>query len=312
MAVATRRERRAAERRMRSGLQKCAFTDLLFNVETVKEELDSNTEYAYRIIGKGIGKDGTDKLLNQCSKIYQLVKNEDIFPNIISVFENFIVNGKKIDYTANFYHIGNVRFYAEFIITDKRYTYKMKGTNDEIMPVLKVQHSYNGKTKYRIIFGYYRLICTNGLMIAVEEMKTFNLCIVGKHTESIKKSFIRLNEMLLNFTENAPTITKRLTDKYEMLGGRWVAKVEDRVKEVLTANKIAMINTSKFNTLHYITERIDSESKIATLGYGGKVNDWLIYNAINQYLNDNSRNVTTPETRMEKDGKVLKYMLENA
>lgn len=309
MTPATRRERRTAERRMRSGLQKCAFADILFDVETQKEEMDSNTEYAYRIVGK-IG--GKDKLLNQCSKVYQLVKNEEIFPNIISVLENFTVDGKKIDYTANFYHIGNVRFYAEFIITDKRYSYKMNGTNDEIMPVLKVQHSYNGKTKYRIMFGYYRLICTNGLMVAVEEMKEFNLCIVGKHTESIKKSFLKLDAMLQNFTENATSITSRLTDKYEMLGGRWVAKVEDRITEVLKATKISMIDTSKFNTLNYITERIDSESKKKGFGYNGKVNDWLIYNAINQYLNDDNRNVAIPEKRMEIDSKVLEYMLVNA
>jgi hypothetical protein len=47
MTAATRRQRRAAERRMRSGLQKCAFTDILFDVETRTEELESNTEYAY-------------------------------------------------------------------------------------------------------------------------------------------------------------------------------------------------------------------------------------------------------------------------
>jgi hypothetical protein len=308
MTAATRRQRRAAERRMRSGLQKCAFTDILFDVETRTEELESNTEYAYRIIGKVNGK---DKLLNQCSKVYQLVKNEEIFPNIISVLENFIVDGKKIDYKANFYHIGNVRFYAEFIITDKRYSYKMKGTNDEIMPVLKVQHSYNGKTKYRIIFGYYRLICTNGLMVAVEEMKEFNLCIVGKHTESIKKSFLKLDAMLRNFTENATSITDKLIDKYEMLGGRWVAKLEDRITEVLKATKISMIDTSKFNTLNYIKGKVKEESTDKRLGYKGKVNDWLIYNAINQYINDNDRNVAIPEKRMEIDSKVLEYMLAN-
>ncbi len=302
--VATRR----AERRMRSGLQACPFTDILFDVKRVKEELDCNTEYAYRIIGKVNGK---DKLLNQCSNVYQLVKNKEIFPNILSVLKNFTVDGKKIKYKANFYHVSNVRFYAEFIITDKRYSYKMKGTNDEIMPVLKVQHSYNGKTKYRIIFGYYRLICTNGLMIAVEEMKEFNLCIVGKHTESIKKSFSKLHAMLVNFTHNAANITNRLTDKYEMLGGRWIADVEDRVKEVLEANKIAMIDTAKFNTLNYITRRIDSESKLAGLGYNGQVNDWLVYNAINQYINDNSRNVAIPEKRMEIDSKILEFMLSH-
>jgi len=40
------------------------------------------------------------------------------------------------------------------------------------------------------------------------------------------------------------------------------------------------------------------------------VNDWLIYNGINQYINDDSRNIASPEKRRETDSKVLEYMLE--
>jgi hypothetical protein len=48
------------------------------------------------------------------------------------------------------------------------------------------------------------------------------------------------------------------------------------------------------------------------MGYYGVLNDWLIYNAINRYLNDDTRFISTPDTRMEKDSKIFEYMLQYA
>ena len=294
----------ARVKKVKTGAVICGIEDILFPVEVRNEEMPSNKEYSKRVVGQI---NGGDFLLNQCSNIYKLIANADIFPNIEAVLD---ANG--IEYEVTYRHINHVRFYADYIITDKRYAYTMKGTSDKIMPMLRVQHSYNGLTKYRIIFGYYRLVCSNGATIAVAEMKRFNLVIVGKHTEAIKRSFDKLNEMLVYFSNNANLIVGAITEKYESLGGRWVAKPEDRVKEVLEATKITIVDNSKFNTLNDIMSRISVESNKSGLGYNGRVNDWLIYNGINQYLNDNNRNIATPEVRMQKDSKVLEYMLENA
>jgi hypothetical protein len=237
------------------------------------------------------------------------VKNTDIFPNIEKV-----LNDNNIKFSVTYSHINNVRFYADYIIEDQRYSYHMNGTTDYVKPMLRVQHSYNGLTKYRIVFGYYRLVCTNGATIPVEQMKNFNLCIVGKHTLSIERSFNELDKMLKNFAVNAKQITEEITAKYELLGGRMVTKLEDRVKEVLNAVKIPIVDNSKFSTLNYIIGKAKNEAddSVGNLGYHGVVNDFLVYNAINQYLNDNSRNIAVPEKRMETDSKVFEYMLENA
>jgi hypothetical protein len=287
-------------RRMRGSMHECKVSEILFPVETRQEEMDCNSELSHKIVGIINGK---EKLLNQCSPIYQLIPNSEIFLPILQKLDN-----RKIRYTVTYYHIGNVRFYADIQITDSRYTYKMKGTNDEIYPVLKVQHSYNGKTNYRVIFGYYRVICTNGLTIPVAEMKEFNLCVVSKHTETVKVRIAKFEAMLIRFMDGSEIIKKKVTNKYEMLGGRIVTNVEDRVKEVLKANKISIVDNKKVDTLSYINERLDTETE----KLGGNVTDWLIYNAINRYLNDSSVNIAIPEVRMEKDSKVLEYMLENA
>lgn len=282
----------------------CDLDYLLFPVEVRDEEMPSNSEYRKRIVGQV---NGGDFLLNQCSPRYELVPNADVFPNIEKVLTD---NG--ISFTAVYRHIDHVRFYADYIITDSRYGYKMKGTNDTIQPKIMVQHSYNGLTKYKIHFGYFRLICSNGLVIPVQEMNEYNLVIVGKHTESIKRSFAELDEMLKNFAANARQVVDAITDKYELLGGRWVANVDDRVKEVLNASKINIIDNKNFNTVNFITNVIAKESNTVGLGYNGKVNDWLIYNAINQYINNDDLNIAAPEKRFEKDSTVFEYILENA
>ena len=301
----TRRERRAAtrEKKIKVGVKECTLEDLLFPVHCIKNPANTNSEYSKTVVGLVNGKLMN---LNYCSNIYKLVPNKMIFPEIENVLDD---NG--IQYEKSYSHINHVKFYIEYKITDSRFAYRMKGTNDTICPLLKVTHSYNGLVKYKIIFGYFRFVCTNGLVIAVEQMKEFNLVIIGKHTEAILNSFSELDKMLKNFVENADTIISSITAKYEILGGRWVEKVEDRVTEVLKANKIAMIDNKNFNTLNYILDRIKVEStdKDLNLGYNGFVNDWLIYNSINRYLYSD-RNIAAPDARMEKDSKIFEYLLK--
>jgi hypothetical protein len=196
----------------------------------------------------------------------------------------------------------------------------MKGTNDVIQPMLRVQHSYNGKTKYRIVFGYFRLVCSNGATISVKEMDEFNLSITGKHTNAIIESLNKLNTLMSVFAVEAKKITSALTEKYELLAGRTVKNLEKRLTVILKKNKIAAIKNSKFNTLQDIKGRILAEANgfitdefgvRKPLGYNGVVNDWLVYNGINQYLNDDNRNISAPEKRMEIDSKVFEYILKN-
>ena len=191
----------------------------------------------------------------------------------------------------------------------------MEGTNDEIKFIWNFQHSYNGLTKYKGVAGFFRLVCENGLVVPVEEMREFNLVLQGKHTKSILNSLKQFSDILVHVTENLDTVKTSITGKYEELGKRWmnggevVVKTEDRITEVLEANKIALIENGNFNTLNYITKKVMSEANEVGLGYNGKVNDWLIYNGINQYIHDDERNIASPEKRRETDSKVLEYML---
>jgi len=282
----------------KSNLEQASLSDILFYVEMKDNPRNANQEYSKVVTGM-IG--GQEIDLNYCSPRYELVTNDEIFPVIRQIL---IIH--EIEFTEKYYHLNNARFYGEYTIEDSRFAYKIEGSNgDVVKPVIRVQHSYNGLTKYEISFGYYRLICSNGLVIPVEQMKEFNLHITGKHTQSIKRSLERLNETIQYFAENAEQITTAITASYDRLAGNAVTNVDDRIKEVLNASNITIKENSKFNTLDYVKGVISSEIDL----YGGVTNDFLIYNAINQYINDDSLNVKVPEVRHNMDSKVLEYML---
>lgn len=283
----------------KQNLQTVQLNDLLFDVEMRDNPRNTNSEYAKVVTGII---DGQEIDLNYCSDRYALVPNADIFPVVRQILVSH-----NIHFTESYQHLNNARFYADYVIEDKCFAYKISGSNgDMIKPKITVRHSYNGLTKYVIVFGYYRLICSNGMVIAVEEMKEYNLHLVGKHTESIKNSLLQLNNTMNYFAQNAAQITAAITAKYDTLAGNFVANVDDRITEILNKSKIVIIDNSKFDTLDYIKEVINSEKDL----YNGRVNDWLIYNGINRYIHDNKLNVKAPEVRTEMDSKVFEYMLQ--
>jgi len=286
------------------GTTVCNLDDLTFPVDLRENPRNTNREYS-RVVTGIIGGEEID--LNYCSPVYELVPNENIFPKVEEILQQH-----GIAFTVQYSHTQNARFYGNYIIEDPRFAYKMQGTNDVVKFIWNFEHSYNGLTKYKGLAGFYRLVCTNGLTVPIEEMKEYNLAIQGKHTAAILHSLEEFSQILVRVTENLDEVKTAITDKYELLGGRWVAKPQDRIKEVLQASKINIVENKSRNTLVDIHGRVMSEANKTGLGYNGRVNDWLIYNGINQYVNDDNLNIASPEKRRDTDSKVLEYMLEYA
>lgn len=293
-----------ANAKAKTGTTICGLNDLVFPVELIDNPRKSNREYSKVVMGIV---NGEEIDLNYCSPIYELVPNATIFPKVEDIF-----NAQGIKFSAQYSHTNNARFYGNYIIEDPKFAHKMKGTNDVIKFIFNFQHSYNGLTKYMGVAGFYRLVCTNGLVVPVQEMNDYNLSLSGKHTSSILHSLQEFETILFNVANNLDVVKTAITDKYEMLGGRMVVSVEDRLKEVMKAGGIAIVDNSKFNAIVDIKNRIMAEANDFNLGYNGQVNDWLVYNGVNQYINDNNRNIAAPEKRREVDSKVLEYMLVNA
>lgn len=310
----------------KKGTTICSLDDLTFPVKLIENPTKTNTEYSRIVVGDIDGKptpkimdmngtiikpegweSGEDFHLNYCSPRYELVPNASIFPKVENILR---VHG--IAFTAKYSHTNHASFYGSYEITDPRFAYTMEGTNDKIRFIWNFQHSYNGLTKYKGVAGFYRLICSNGLTVPVKQMEEYNLVIQGKHTKSILDSLEKFSHILENVTNNFDEVSGAITGNYEKLSRVWVKNPEKRVEEVMKANKLAIVENNKFATMEHIMSTVMSEATTTGLGYNGKINDWLIYNGINQYINDNSRNIAAPEMRREKDSKVLEYMLKFA
>lgn len=281
----------------KQGLINCSLNDILFPVEKVEvTDYDCNSDYAYDIFAYINGK----KLrVNTCSDRYALVPNDEIFPPICK-----ILTKNNIKFSEKYMHMNHARFYAEFTIED--HAFKVgNNPNDMVKPMLKVQHSYNGLTEYEITFGYYRLVCSNGLVIPVKEKSEYNIRLNGKHTQAIHASLKKLNDTIQFFLQQG----KKPMANFNVLYDTWVEKWEDRVIEVMNASKITIIDNSKFKTMDYVKGIVNTEANNLTKG---KVNEWLIYNAINQYINNNKLNVASPKQRIDKDSAVMKFFLTDA
>lgn len=273
--------------------------DLLFDVEKTEfEAFAANSDYSHQIIGYPKGE---KTLLNACSDRYELIPNSEIFLPVVEA-----LNAKGIDFNASFEVFNNARFFGKFDLKDGGI--KVAGTEDVIKPLISVNHSYNGLTKYNLLFGWFRFICSNGLTVPLEETKEFNLSITGRHTEKIKKSLEELMFKIEYFLDNKDLIAK----PFEQMTDVWIEKWEDRVIEVLKATNINMIDTKNFNTLNSIKATIQAEAADDRVYCDpNKVNDWLIYNGINQYLFKNERNNAVPDVKQATDQKVLNYIVSH-
>jgi len=193
-------------------LPTCKLEEMLFPVEmaSISEKLGLNsistTEYG---IFAEIG--GQTTLLNTCSSNYELLPNANIFVVIEEMLKS-----AGIDFTVEYGMYQFSRFFADYKLSVGGIS--VGNDKDLIYPVLRVEHSYNGLWKYKMTFGYFRLICSNGLVVPVSGHEESNITIVGKHTSKILKSLESLLEKIYFFTSN----NDKFSEKFQISADRWV------------------------------------------------------------------------------------------
>lgn len=237
---------------------------------------------------------GKDTLIQTCSNRYELVPNEKIFLPI----ENKLA-GAGLNYSATYSMVNNSIFKAKYVVND---IYVSIG-NEKIFLQIYVTHSYNGLVKYKLMMGFFRLVCTNGLVIPAKGTENQSLSITGKHTASIIESIDQLNCLIDQFTDN--------TDIYVSYYDRMISKKFDG------SNLDAIIETtfqktgikkghgeSNFNAVINVVRKELTLRKLHT-----DYNAFLVYNAINEgYVYNNNLNKITDPLRLELDQKVVNYL----
>jgi hypothetical protein len=279
--------------------------------------MPANSDYSKAIIGTI---NGQDKILNVASDRYKLISVETII-----MLVKTLLTDADINFTENYEMRNNSVFSLNFVVESKNIRdsngnitgtkdlgFSIGADNDKCFYRISINTSYNGLVKYSFMVGLYRMICSNGMVIPFQgkEANEYNVEFVGKHTE---KFSLALESMLGNISDSLQKMTEnQIIKRLDVLNTPILNWVE-RLETVMTANKISIGNKKKDGSINKtkldeVASIVRTESEQNNL----EKTDWLIYNAINNYIYDNDSNVMSPEVRNNLDKQVLEYMLETA
>lgn len=231
--------------------------------------------------------EGDELVVNACSKNYGLLSNEDLMDPLIKALEkeNYNVEAHvfKTDYT---------KFYTDFVIKDKSIPIK----KDMIFPRIRMNNSYDGSVKYQFSFGFYRLVCENGMTAPVKGLQSRSIKL--RHTPLNTAGAIDKTMAAIKiFLDQAPEIAKG----YDELTKRSLSweKAMELIEEV--------IDNTKFPKKQH-------EAALARLKYEHEqlklpINDYLVYNALNYALYKNPTQMKIHK-RDKVDAQVLKFITE--
>lgn len=86
-----------------------------------------------------------------------------------------------------------------FHIVRMKWNQEMTVNGDKMFPEIVIENSFNGKHAFKVKAGIFRLVCTNGLTIAVEEFGEFKI----RHTGTADKM---AKEITMEFAKRIPQI----------------------------------------------------------------------------------------------------------
>lgn len=211
-------------------------------------------------------------IVNSCSEDYKLVPNREIIePLADSLHANFKVKVSNVS-------LGDyARTIVDLVLVPNKLAILEK---DDIYGRVRLTNSYDGKIKFSYSYGFYRLICSNGLSIPISESTHFkSLHVVGEKMELDK-----LTDKVLRDTQGFIKNSKELSSVFHELADftHTEASAQKRIAEVLEFTDYPK------KTAQIAEERLRKEHSM-----GFPLSDYLIYNALNFGLHNN------PESRMQ-------------
>lgn len=253
----------------------------------VTSELVSLSELTGKPVRKGMEQAviSNGKIVNVVSTSYGHLPNEDFFAKAeIAIIE------AGLKYETRSINREDRQFVVDYVLMDDSFVVKMKSgldkgktrQVDEIRPMLRFANSYDGMLKASGSFGFYRLVCTNGLMVA-QEMVNFRLLHKGQIAEV---AIPKIGELVEKFISNE---YYELSKKFEVLAERaikadelegWVKMVADKTG-IFTFEKSAKNPEPSLNA-RMVIEGVQREAALLEV----EPNQWLGYNAFNEVLHD--------------------------
>ncbi len=228
------------------------------------------------------------KIVNVVSNSYGHIPNELFFKKA----EQMLIDAD-LNYHRQTINRSDRTFSMDFIIEDKS-QFKIKNDNDPILPMLRFTNSYDGREKTSGHFGFYRLVCSNGLHVS-ESQLDFSL----KRTKNgIHLLMPKLNGLFDKFLENEfYTITK----KFDKLKEVKIMDTKKFVQEILEKTKLFRYECSDKNhdpskKSREVLEILDHEA----IMLNEAPNLWLGYNAFNAVLHNTLKKSFSKQEQCDK------------
>lgn len=232
--------------------------------------------------------DGVDQIVNFASESYGLLDNNEFFPALEQSMRD---NGFRFD--VNYSHIDFCKYYAQYTIDGRDLNIGQTKYQDKVKPMVKIMRSYSSQIGFRLVLGFYRQICSNG-MWGTKWLQQANL----KHTNgNLDKMYVSINDTIQKFLDEAQDIA----EEFQVIGDRSVTNWTDRVQEIAAS--------TDFSAKHIedVVSRINFEHNNNNL----PITDWLIYNGFNYQLNHSDKINSAPEVKVKLDKDIFKHILDN-
>ena len=238
-------------------------------------------------------------ILNYCTENYSLVENKKIF---LPIEEK--LRAGKVDYIRQVKIVTESQFYVTYLLKSKN-TKKL----GELYPRLTIINSYDGKVKFRHEFGWFRLVCTNGLTRPHGET---NISVNKQSSDLTEASLMFLIRDILKDTETFLEETKKDLAKYEAINSKKVTAklIAEVTKQLKLSDKLADAATARFKletgTSDEAFTYVDLEGNLRS----GRTADptlFTLYNAINFAIyNENPKEPI--ENKQKKDSALLELV----
>lgn len=224
-------------------------------------------------------------VLNSCSSIYELITNKQT----IMPFYEGLTDSHNIEVKLRSW--SHTRFKLEFIFKDRKCAMKKVG---DLFPRVSMVNSYDGSVKFALDFGFYRLKCTNGLIVPDTDLGATKIKM--RHTPkagaALTNVMENIEEFLLQKDNLVHAYDPLLENKLRM------AQAESRINELVEEQIFPQ------RSAELAMDRLRLEAR-----EGEEINDFLVYNAMNYALNNNPESKAN-DTKIDNiDRQVLDYLM---
>jgi len=272
----TNKDLKLKEKELYKPIKKILLADIL-----PKRNFPHGNEYA--IV------DASGNILDFCSDIYFPKLNSEIFPQI----EKGLIDAG-LEFKKKINIVGTAKFYVDYVIMERM---KSLSVND-VFPKLSISNSYDGTMKFKKEFGFYKLLCSNGLCRPTEKKSSVSF----KHTKNNEENINRIITITQDFiqdSKNDMQVFDRMNSRNA--GPKTIQDISDKLhisKHVTQAavDRYTLETEGKIQYLNENNEPIVSNGVSKTM--------FAVYNAINWAIwNSNFKEL--PEKKLEKDRQVL-------